>query len=226
LAAPSGTKMKFLMDLYSGVRDACARHNVAMAGGDTVRGKELSLVVAVGAESAGTPLVRTGAKPGDALCIAGNVGDAQMGLNILLGRKKTPASLRKYFVSRFFNAAPRFKEGEALAAAGASSLMDLSDPLSSSISILTNASRVGATVVVDDIPVSAPLKKLGALKPSLLSAGEDYGLLFTIRPSKLAALRRKISFRVIGNIRPRTGGVQFYFQNKRIKPNEFFEHFA
>jgi thiamine-monophosphate kinase len=227
LAAPSDTKMSFLMDLYRGVKEASARGGAVLAGGDTVRGRDMSLVVAVGGQMAGPSLVRTGARPGDALCVAGEVGDAQMGLEVLLGRKKISKTDQKYFVTRFFRVEPRFDEAAALAGhRGVTSLMDLSDPLGSSVNILTAASNVGAVVGLNDVPVSP---RLAAYKPSaaaLLSAGEDYGLLFTVKPSQLANLKKKIRFSVIGQIRPRAQGVRFYFHNKQVRSNEYFEHFS
>jgi thiamine-monophosphate kinase len=155
------------------------------------------------------------------------VGDAQRGLDILLGRRKNLSRAdERYFVSRFFRVEPRFRDGEKLAALGATSLMDLSDPLLSSVHILAASSSVGADVVVDDIPVSRTWAKTAQPNPSRLSAGEDYGLLFTAPRSRLALIRKHVSFRVIGAVRPASHGVKTYFQNKRIKPHGIFEHFA
>ncbi len=227
LAAPSNTSMDFLMDLQKGVGETAQACGTALAGGDTVRGRDLSLVVAVGGDAMGTPLTRTGAKSGDLLCVTGFVGDADMGLRYLLKKKPLNKSDRRYFVERFFKATPLFKEGEVLASTpGVTALMDLSDPLGSSVNILTAASGVGAQISVDDIPVSPRLKKIGVSPVSLLEAGEDYGLLFTIRPGALAALRKKMKLTVIGNVRPRAYRVRFYSKGKQVRKNEFFEHFA
>lgn len=217
LAAPASTSMDFLMDLYRGVRETCERYDTALVGGDTVRGRELSLVVAVGAEMISRPLTRTGAKAGDALCIVGPVGDAQMGLKMA----------QKYFVTRFFKVKPRFKEAHVLAGfSGVTSLMDLSDPLASSVKILADASGVGAHVWAGKIPVSAELKKTSPSLVTLLGAGEDYGLLFTARQSEVPKLKKKLSFAVVGKIEPRSRGIHFYDKDKKIHLHRTFEHFA
>lgn len=202
LAAPAHTPVSFLMDFFKGVKEKARQCQCALAGGDTVRGKDLSMVVAVGAQLKGKPLTRSGAKPGDLLCVTGRIGDANAGLKILMGRHARLPAAGGTFVKEFFNVEPRFKEGRRLAhTAGVTSLMDLSDPLGSSINILTRASSVGARVFVE---------------PDILACAEDYELLFTARPQALKHLQG-LSFSVIGEITAARAGT--------FKKGSSFEHF-
>jgi thiamine-monophosphate kinase len=225
LGAPASTKMDFLMDLYRGVRETCARAGCAMAGGDTVRAKELTLVVAVGGEQVGRPIVRSGARVGDLICVTRNVGDASLGLDILLGRKKNvPRAAAKYFVTKFFRPEPHFKTAATLSRSGAvMAMMDLSDPLDRSIGILARDSGAGARVDLEKIPRSAFFHRHGRER-ALLSAAEDYGLLFTVRPEKIKRL--KGPFAVIGRVERKSHGVMFFDRGRRLPSARSFEHFA
>jgi thiamine-monophosphate kinase len=227
LGAPSTTPLDFLMDFSTGVTKAARHADCVIAGGDTVRAHDLSLVVAVGGRMAGRPVCRSGAKAGDQLCVAGTVGDAAIGLRILDRAISLSSRIdAPYFVRQFFRPLPRFDEGRILArATGVTSLMDLSDPLGASIKLLLRSSGVGAEVDVDLIPVSAPYAAEFKKTPSLLSAGEDYGLLFTASAAAVSRLSSKMAFSVIGEIRPRQHGLRFTHHGKRCSPPVSFEHF-
>src|SRR5262249_24429137 len=117
LGAPGTTKISLLEELNRGVHEAAQHFNCALAGGDTVRAQQMSLVCAVGGDLVGSRVLeRTGARAGDLLCVAGLVGDAMIGLKVL-DRKLAlhSKSDRAYFIKRFFTATPLFSEGEALA---------------------------------------------------------------------------------------------------------------
>jgi thiamine-monophosphate kinase len=226
LGAPTATKMSFLKELHEGVKEAARKWNCILAGGDTVRAKDLSLVAAVGGEMRGRSLVRSGARPNDLLCVAGPVGDASVGLRVLESQLRLPKQKAAYFVKRFFRHEPLFRAGALLAQSkNVTSLMDLSDSVAESVQLLCEASKVGAHVEVDRIPVSKEYRSLFDSDERLLTGGEDYALLFTIHPSGFAALRRKLSFSVIGRIFPAKNELRYFLKGKPIPSPRFFEHY-
>jgi thiamine-monophosphate kinase len=226
LGAPPTLPVSFLSDLNRGVREAAARFDCALAGGDTVRARELTLVSAVGGELKGRALRRSGARPGDALCIAGTVGDAAMGLDLLEGRRAPARTPRAdFFVRRFFEHAPLFEAGAALSSeAGVTALMDLSDALDECVGLLASASRVGVDAEIEQIPVSRPYAELNHPNPRIIAGGEDYALLFTAKPSRLTALRKRLRFFVIGSISA-TKGVRWTLGSKAIRTPRTYRHF-
>jgi thiamine-monophosphate kinase len=222
---PPQTPVSFLKGFYRGFAALARSTGFDLVGGDTVRAKELTLVVAVGGEQVGRPIVRSGARVGDLICVTRNVGDASLGLDILLGRKKNvPRAAAKYFVTKFFRPEPHFKTAATLSRSGAvMAMMDLSDPLDRSIGILARDSGAGARVDLEKIPRSAFFHRHGRER-ALLSAAEDYGLLFTVRPEKIKRL--KGPFAVIGRVERKSHGVMFFDRGRRLPSARSFEHFA
>lgn len=229
LGAPGATSLKFLEELQRGTREAARRFDCALAGGDTVRAKDISLVAAVGGELAGKrALKRSGARPGDLLCVAGIVGDASIGLKLLDGKISVPSKTdAAHFVRSFFDPRPMFAAGAILSAENAvTSAIDLSDALKDSVEIICEASGRGARVNVDDVPVSAAYRRWFKLDASLLTGGEDYALLFTLQARALSRLRRRLTFSVIGRIVPRGHKVRYYRKGRTSPLNPIsFQHF-
>lgn len=229
LGAPGRTPLPFLADLQQGVREAARAHDCALAGGDTVKAGDISIVAAVGGElQGGRALTRSGARAGDLLCVAGTVGDAFAGLKILERKARRVAKKdAAYFVRRFFEHRPMFKAGALLSAESAvTGAIDLSDALSDSVEILCEASGAGARVNIEKVPVSAAYRRSFGIDESLVTAGEDYALLFTLRANGLARLRRKLPFEIIGRIVLRSEGRSYFMNGKKIPAPASFQHFA
>lgn len=227
LGGPSSLSSQFLMEFYRGVQEATRRHNCVVVGGDTVRADQLSLVSAVGGTLHGKKaLTRQGARVGDLICVAGTVGDADRGLQILMGKEKTiRVTDQKYFVNCFFNHQPLFEAGKILSeAAEVSSLIDLSDSLAESLEILLSPQKLGCDVVVHSIPVSAAYKKIYGAQPLLLSGGEDYSLLFTVKPSGLAALRKKLAVTVIGQV-VKSAARRYFWKGRPLSSVNYFKQY-
>jgi thiamine-monophosphate kinase len=227
LGAPGNTSLKTLKDFYQGVRESAARYDCVLAGGDTVRAGQLTLVSAVGGTAHGHILRRTGAKPNDFLCIAGTLGDAWMGFQLLEGNLKLSSLIHeKYFVKRFFNHEPLFREGKVLGHfSSVTSLMDLSDSLVDSVRILCRDSHVGATIDVEKIPGSDLFKKYSRQRIGAISFGEDYALLFTVSASNIKNLQKKLNFTVIGAIQPKNKGIVYRNDGRQIKTPLFYQHY-
>lgn len=227
LGAPGHLSLKFLKDFYEGTKAAAAKWNCTLAGGDTVRAKDLSLVSAVGGDrDNGRYLTRSGAREGDMLCVAGPVGDASVGLRVLEKKIKLKADVASYFVRRFFEHQPLFKQAHVLSHdKGVSSLMDLSDSLGESIHLLCEASKKGAVFELNAIPASKKYRSLFGHDERLLAGGEDYGLLFTASRQALPRLRKKMTFAVIGAMTLPARGIQLFKRGKLSAMPRFFEHY-
>lgn len=228
LGAPSRTRMDFLMDFLSGVRAAAKEYDCAIVGGDTVKAQTLSLVIAVGGKNQERRvLTRSGARPGDLICVAGRIGDAAAGLAILNQRfNRIPRQAGKYFVEKFFRPRPLIREGEILLGEpGVRSLMDVSDPLDQSLEILCRASSVGGMVDVSRLPVSEKYEKYFGKDTSLLSCGEDYSLLFTMQAKAQSRLAKRLPFAVIGAIHRKRMGIQYFVEGRPCRPARSFRHF-
>lgn len=227
LGTPSNTSAIFLSELYKGVRAAAKKAQCLVVGGDTVRAKELTLVAAVGGYLVHKkPLTRQGALVGDFICVAGDVGDASVGLKILEKKVRLAPEANNYFVRKFFQHQPRWREARRLSREnGVTTLMDLSDSLGESIQLLCQASSVGAIVEVGESPCSTTYNKWFKKSAELLSGGEDYALLFTVRPSRWPVLKHRVRAKIIGTIKPAASGIHFFMGEKLVKQHRFFEHF-
>ena len=208
LGLPEACAAAWLDDFLGGMSLAARRFGLVLAGGDTTKyaAVVVSLTV-VGEVRRGRAILRSGARPGDLLCVSGRLGEAELGLQVIrkkLQRQKRWAGLLK----KHCCPEPRLALGEWLAARRlATSMIDTSDGLSTDLGHICKASGVGAMVRAQSVPrVEIPpgLARLD-LDPLQLAlhGGEDYELLFTV-PKRLAGrLPSKaggVSVTVIGEI--------------------------
>ncbi len=167
VAAPSSWLQTDWKSLYKGIAKAARHFGISVVGGETVRSPEgVFLSVSLTGEVAKSGLkLRSGAKPGDFLCVTGKLG----------------GSLKS---GRHLNFVPRLQEGAWLGAQRAvSSMMDLSDGLGSDLPKLAEES--GCSFLID--PDSLPRHR-GCTIVEALSDGEDYELLLTVRPAAWPSL--------------------------------------
>lgn len=224
LGAPPAMRLAFLDEFRRGVEETARRYQCRLAGGDTVRARDLTVAVAVGGRLRGRPLTRSGAKTGDVLAVAGTIGDAALGFRALKARSASRSS--RYFVERFFAATPMFAAGRSLAVSpGVGAVLDLSDSLDVSLRILFESGRLGAEIDTDALPVSPSFRSAGGALTDLIGFGEDYALLFSLRPSALAALRRRLPLTPIGRV-VSDGGIRYLRRGRRVPTPRSFEHFS
>ena len=227
LAAPPDLPLALLSELQKGVREAARRFDCAQAGGDTIRSRSFTLVAAVGGRLSGRALTRDAARPGDFIAVAGSIGDAAAGLAVLDGRLRPSRRDAAYFVRRFFDHRPQFAAARALAREpGTGGVLDLSDSLRESVDLLCEASGVGAVVDIDRVPVSANYRRVVGLSPAVAAGGEDYGLLFSVRPGRVAPLGRRIRFSVIGRVTGKRSGIRWRWRGNEVAAPVAFHHFA
>jgi|GEM_PF-4572439 len=224
---PDLSDHKFIWDLQKGIQEKADRHNCLIAGGDTIRSRVLTLAVAVGGTlRSKRPLTRKGIELGDFLCIAGTVGDAAVGLKLLKKQMSLPAKDAAYFIKCFFDHRPLLEEGRHLAQVeGVRAVIDLSDSLHESILILLGSKRMGVDIDMERIPTSSVYRKRFKPNSLLLENGEDYAMLFVVAPRSVSALRRKLDFSILAQVREGILGPHYYLNEKPFPSPRVFAHF-
>lgn len=199
LGVPESFGTEWLMELTDGLGALAAEQRVAIAGGDIVRAPVLILALTVvgHAEAAERLLSRAGARPGELLAVTGELGGAAAGL-LLLERAELAQGLDPAMAERLrlrqLQPQPRLAAGQALAAAGATAMIDLSDGIAGDAGHLAAASSVAAVIEPERLPlqegVGAVAKAAGRQALSLASGGgEDYELLVSLPEERLAEAR-------------------------------------
>ena len=147
LGLPETCTGKWFDEFTKGMARAAGRFGLILAGGDTTKFPEIIVTLTVlGDAKRARAILRSGAKPGDLLCVSGRLGEAELGLRLILrnarNQKRWPALVKKHFYPE-----PRLALGEWLAAHHyATSMIDTSDGLSTDLSHICKASGVGARV--------------------------------------------------------------------------------
>ena len=204
-------------ELYSGMRLACEQYGVDIVGGDTsssLTGLAIS-ITAIGTVPKGTVVKRNGAKETDLICVTGNLGAAYMGLQLLEREKIATAGKdiqpdfqgKEYILERQLKPEARKEVLEKLREENVrpTSMIDISDGLSSELMHICKQSNVGCRIYEERIPIDyqtaimAEELNLNVITCAL-NGGEDFELLFTVPIAdheKVAAMK---DVRVIGHI--------------------------
>lgn len=207
-----------LDELYEGMYAACEKYNVDLIGGDTSTSPK-GLVISVTAIGEVTPnefVTRSGAKKGDLICVSGHLGGAYLGLTLLEREKKifleSPGvqpdlENEAYIVGKLLKPEARKDVVEWLAENNIkpTSMMDVSDGLSSEVLHICKQSQCGAVLYEEKIPIHDDARQFAyklELDPTAcaLSGGEDYELLFTIDQSDYEKMVLNEEVSVIGYI--------------------------
>jgi thiamine-monophosphate kinase len=190
LALPGSLTGRWLDAFLAGLRHASRKFGCALAGGDTTQRHEVLInVTVIGEVKTRHAVRRSGARAGDTLYVSGRLGEAELGLHIVKQSKK-PAEPGNPLTRKHLYPEPRVALGQWLSHAGlASSMMDISDGLSSDLQRLCAASGVGARLELTRIPLARIPKHslLAGIDSTRLAlhGGDDYELLFAVPPHKL-----------------------------------------
>ncbi len=197
LGIPLSLTAEALSEFYRGVRACLEKFDTELVGGDTCRSRQ-GLIISVtmlGETVKGRAVTRSGAAPGDRIFVTGTVGNSGAGLALLKAGIRSPKGGDRKLIERHLRPTPRVIEGMKLAWSGiASSMIDVSDGLSSDLGHICDESNVGAEVFAGRIPLSKELRAAvprlsGPLLDLALFSGEDYELLFTVPPRLTGRLR-------------------------------------
>lgn len=192
-AIPAGCAVEYLDELYEGMKSLARKHDVNILGGDTTSSMaDLVLnVTVIGHVKREEALYRSGAQPGDAVCVTGTVGDSRAGLHFVLkGAEPPDPEMRSLFEAHILPR-PHLEEGQFLASTrAATAALDVSDGLSSDLAHIMEESGVGIRLRADRIPVSPALREFCARQDCdpirfALTGGEDYVLAVTVSPDRL-----------------------------------------
>jgi thiamine-monophosphate kinase len=224
LGVPADLDEAGCLKLLDGVERLAQQTGTALAGGDITRAPALFVTMtAVGhARDADSLVSRAGARAGDLIAVTGELGGAAAGLRLLEHREAggsagegpeegISASLRH----RQLEPVPRLAEGRALAASGASAMIDISDGLGADAGHVAAESGVRLEIDLDSLPLAAGVREVAAATgedPLELATGEgeDYELLACLPEASLDRARRAVgdagdSLTMIGRCVPGEG---------------------
>ncbi len=216
--------VEHMEQLYDGIRLACQVYGVDLVGGDTTASRQglVISVTAIGDAPRNTVVRRDGAHDTALICVSGDLGAAYMGLQVLEREKAASAGRpdfiprfdgKEYLVERQLKPEARKDIVEALAKAGIkpTSMIDVSDGLSSELLHICKASNTGCRVYEDRIPIDYQTAVMAEelnmnLVTAALNGGEDYELLFTVPLTDHERVSSMKGVHVIGRItRPELG---------------------
>lgn len=216
--------VEHIEELYSGIRMACNVYGVDIVGGDTCASNQglVISITCIGDVNKDNAVYRDGAKPTDLICVSGDLGAAYMGLQVLEREKVASAgqkdfipdfSGKEYLVERQLKPEARRDIIEALSKNGIrpTSMIDVSDGLSSELIHICTKSHTGCRIYEDRIPIDYQTAVMAEelnmnLVTAALNGGEDYELLFTIPLSDHDAVAQIKGIRIIGYITDESQG--------------------
>ncbi len=225
LAVSNRFNLEAIEELYKGIYIACDEYGVDLVGGDTTsstKGLFLS-ITAIGGAPKESLVYRTGANENDILCVTGDLGGAYMGLQLLERENQLFKADPKiqpdltgndYILQRQLRPQARMDIINYLKAEGIkpTSMIDISDGLSSETIHLCMNSDKGCKIFEDKIPVAQETANMAnefGIEPAIcvLNGGEDYELLFSINPSDYEKIKPNISITAIGHFTNKSEGM-------------------
>jgi len=236
IAVSNRFSLEALEELYDGIRTACETYGVDLVGGDTCSSQR-GLILSVTATGFADPrkiVYRSGAKPGDVICVSGDLGAAYLGLQILEREKQLYLSNpgiqpdledQQYLIGRQLKPEARRDIIDLFSKKGLqpTTMIDLSDGLSSDLIHICKHSRVGAYIEERLVPIRTEAE-LMALKFNLdpitcaLHGGEDYELLFTLDPGDIEKIKYLTDIYMIGEVTSLEDGITLHTTGGNIVP--------
>lgn len=183
LAIPGSTEVNDVTALYRGILALAQQNDIVIVGGDTNQAPIISITITL-LGSAGRErfiLTRSTARPGELVAVTGDLGGSAAGLEILTKQPSLSIEGSNNLRIAFLRPNPRLYEGRFLLDHGIRTAIDISDGLVSDLKRVCEASRVGARIKVNQVPINQSVEAIfGERARNLaLSGGEDFELLFT-----------------------------------------------
>lgn len=228
--------LEAIEELYSGILMACKNYNVDLVGGDTTSSLSglIISVTALGQVKEEKVVYRNGAQLNDLICVTGDLGAAYVGLQILEREKQifleTPGVQpdlegKDYILERQLKPEVRKEVIELMASKGIkpTSMMDISDGLSSELLHLCTASDLGCTIYEDKLPIDPQTYQVARdinLDPSVcaLNGGEDYELIFTVPLADYEKISSEMDVSIIGHMTDKASGYFLVDKSENMVP--------
>lgn len=199
LALPSAIEETWLAAFAGGLGEDVARFGCPLLGGDTdhTPGPLSVSIAAFGTVPRGKMVRRSTAKPGDRVVVTGTIGDAALGVKLRrepgVGKSwRLTEAMSAHLERRYLLPEPRNALAEAVLRHAAAA-MDVSDGLAGDLGKLCRASSVAAEIDVARVPLSDAARTVLAADPAMLetvlTGGDDYEVLLTLKPDELGAFR-------------------------------------
>jgi thiamine-monophosphate kinase len=241
LFVPDDLSESDCLEIHAGMAALAADTGVQLLGGDLVASGQLALAITVvgHADRPEQLISRAGARPGDVVCVTGELGGAAAGLLCLQagadGSTEAAAGLDavtvRALVKRQLRPHPRLAAGRALAAAGATAMIDISDGLGADAEHLATASGVSIEIELAKVPVAAGVVEVAGangLEADHLAAsgGEDYELLVCLPPAAIeravvALAEEDVALTPIGRTDAGQGATLIGREGQLVRPTGF-----
>ena len=201
LAMPPDLPVQWALDFARGFADECSLVGASVVGGDLTRADEVVVAVTVLGSCTSSPVLRSGAEPGDVVALHGRQGWAAGGLAVLGRGFRSPRVL----VEAYRRPEPPYDAGLVAAEAGASAMIDVSDGLLADAAHVAAASGVAIDVRRSAFEVPEPLHAVGSALGAdplqfILGGGDDHALLAAFPPGQVPA-----GWLVVGEVREGEG---------------------
>ncbi len=230
-------KTDFVEKFYDGWFALAEKFGVELVGGDVSKTPDKIVIdsIVAGEVKKGNAVLRSTAQPNDLIFVTGELGGAAAGLQLLEKGEKFGKSKNEKLLLRQLKPQPQTEIGELLRNL-ATSMIDLSDGLSSDLAHICRESKVGAKIYAERIPIDKNLPSISSENLELLdfalNGGEDFELLFTVNPKnqkkkfRLKAELKNYAFTCIGEITNKTEIIEFISNDKtQILTPKGYRHF-
>ncbi|WP_232677886.1 thiamine-phosphate kinase [Nocardioides sp. R-C-SC26] len=199
LATPADLPLAWAMEFAAGFAEECEAVGASVVGGDLTRAEEIVIAVTVIGACTQTPVLRSGARPGDVVALTGRQGWAAGGLAVLGRGFGSPRAL----VEAYRRPAPPYDAGREAAEAGASAMIDVSDGFLADLGHIAVDSGVWIDVRSEAFEIPEPLETVAAALNTdpvrlVLTGGDDHALVATFP----TAGEVPVGWRVVGEVRP------------------------
>ncbi len=231
LSLTKDINVEFMEEFYSGMKDSCQKHGFVIAGGDTTHGELFVVTITLLGKVKKTELcLRSHAKPGELICVSGDIGKSWAGLELFLAAHKPQNALQKKAINDHLEPFCRMDIAANLAPY-VSAMIDVSDGLASEVNHICDMSKTGAEVFKEKIPLSPSTREAGRVLGKdpyhwALSGGEDFQLIFTVPEDNFEKIAH-LEPVVVGRVLEEDKGRWLVLKDETRQPLEGgYDHFS